>query len=109
MIRFRRIFYLAVTTFAFYSCTKNQVTGKRELTLFPESEMMAMSFTEYDKFLSEHPPLQEGDERVTLVRRCGTRIQKAVEQFYKEKKASSDLKGYSWTFNVVDENTINAW
>lgn len=91
------------------ACTKNAVTGKRSLTLLPESEMMAMSYTEYDKFLAEHPPLQDNDERVLMVRRVGTRIQKAVESFYAEKKASKDLEGYQWTFNVVDENTINAW
>ena len=92
-----------------FACSKNAVTGKRSMTLLPESEMMAMSFTEYDKFLAEHPPLPESDERVKMVRRCGIRIQKAVEQYYAEKKASSDLKGFQWTFNVVDENTINAW
>lgn len=93
----------------FLACHKNAVTGKRSMTLLPESEMMAMSFTEYDKFLAEHPPLPDSDERVKMVRRCGIKIQKAVEQFYAEKKSSKDLEGFQWTFNVVDENTINAW
>ncbi len=93
----------------FFSCHKNAVTGKRAFTLMPESEMMAMSFTEYDKFLAEHPKLGDNDDRVMLVRRCGIRIQKAVEQFYRDKKASDDLKGFAWEFNVVDENTVNAW
>jgi predicted Zn-dependent protease len=90
-------------------CSKNAVTGKRALTLLPESQMMSMSFSEYDKFLSENPPLPDNDERVLLVRRCGIRIQKAVEQFYADKKSSKDLDGFKWSFNVVDENTINAW
>ncbi len=92
-----------------YGCSKNAVTGKRALTLMPESELMTMSFSEYDKFLSEHPPLPDSDERVIMVKRSGTRIQKAVEQFYADKKATADLKGFSWAFNVVDENTVNAW
>ncbi|MBL7930970.1 MAG: M48 family peptidase, partial [Bacteroidia bacterium] len=61
------------------SCSKNAVTGKRAFTLLPESEMMAMSYTEYDKFLAEHPPLHDHDDRVIMVRRCGIKIQKAVE------------------------------
>jgi len=93
----------------FNACTKNAVTGKRSLTLLPESEMMAMSFTEYDKFLAEHPPLPATDDRVQMVQRCGTRIQKAVEKFYADKGLSRQLNGFNWTFNVVDENTINAW
>jgi predicted Zn-dependent protease len=93
----------------FTSCTKNAVTGKRSLTLLPESEMMAMSFTEYDKFLAEHPPLPASDDRVQMVQRCGVRIQKAVEKFYADKGMSKQLNGFNWAFNVVDENTINAW
>lgn len=92
-----------------YSCHKNAVTGRVGLNLVPEGEMMAMSYTEYDKFLAEHPPLPESDDRVKLVRNCGNRIQKAVEKFYADKGLSKDLQGYQWTFNVVDENTVNAW
>lgn len=106
----KRIF-IPVLAAALYlgSCSKNAVTGKRAFTLMPESEMMAMSYSEYDKFLAQHPPLPDNDDRVLMVRRAGTKIQKAVEKFYAEKNASKDLEGYQWTFNVVDENTINAW
>jgi predicted Zn-dependent protease len=90
-------------------CYKNAVTGKRSMTLMPESELIGMSATEYDKFLAEHPPLGDNDARVQLVRGCGIRIQKAVEKFMADKGASKDLDGFNWTFNVVDENTINAW
>lgn len=103
------ILSLAFISFLFTDCSKNAVTGKRAMTLIPESEMMAMSYTQYDQFLAEHPPLPENDERVIMVRRCGLKIQKAVEKFYADKGASNDLKGFSWAFNVVDENTVNAW
>jgi predicted Zn-dependent protease len=100
---------LLVLSVLFFSCHKNAVTGKRSLTLMPESEMMAMSFTEYSKFLSENPPLPANDDKVVMVRRVGLRIQKAVEQFYAEKKASDDLQGFAWEFNVVDNKEVNAW
>lgn len=100
---------ISVAFLTLLACHKNAVTGSKGLTLLPESEMMAMSFTEYDKFLAEHKPLPETDDRVKLVRSCGTRIQKAVEKFYADKKLSKELEGFQWTFNVVDENTVNAW
>jgi predicted Zn-dependent protease len=92
-----------------YACHKNAVTGKRAMTLIPESEMMTMSYTQYDQFLKEHPPLPLSDERVVMVRRCGTRIQNAVEKYHADKGASKDLQGFKWEFNVIDENTVNAW
>lgn len=98
-----------VFSFLFFSCSKNAVTGKRSMTLIPESEMIAMSLTEYDKFLNENPPLPDYDDRVLMVRRVGSKIQLAVEQFYKQKNATKDLAGFNWTFNVVDDNTVNAW
>ncbi len=105
----KKIIITIATTLFFVGCSKNAVTGKRALTIIPEGEMMNMSYSEYDKFLSTNPPLPDNDERVIMVRRCGIKIQKAVEQFYADKKASNDLKGFAWAFNVVDENTVNAW
>ncbi len=100
---------LLLTALIFSACQKNAVTGRRSVDLLPESEMMAMSFTEYDKFLAEHKPLPDDNKDVILVRKVGTRIQRAVEQYYKDKGFSKQLDGFKWTFNVVDENTINAW
>lgn len=93
----------------FFGCQTNAVTGKKSLSLVSESELIGMSLTEYDAFLKEHPPLPATDSRVVMVRSCGTRIQKAVEKFYADKNATKDLEGFQWTFNVVDDNTINAW
>ncbi len=93
----------------FFSCHKNAVTGKRNMTLLPESEMISMSFSEYNKFLSENPPMPDSDPRVQMVKSCGSRIQKAVQEFYVQKKATADLQGFSWAFNVVDSKEVNAW
>ncbi len=102
-------FSIIIAAAIVFACHHNKVTGKRSLNIVPEGEMMAMSFKQYDQFLAEHPPLPDSDERVVMVRRCGMRIQKAVEEYYASKGASNDLKGFSWSFNVVDENTVNAW
>jgi len=99
----------AVACVILLACSKNVVTGKSAFNIVPDSEMLPMSFSEYDKFLKEHPPLPDSDPRVQLVRGCGTRIQKAVEEYYASKNASKQLESFKWEFNVVDENTINAW
>jgi predicted Zn-dependent protease len=100
---------IAALSTLLWACHKNAITGRRALTLIPESEMMNMSFSQYDQFLTENKPLPETDERVKMVKRCGGRIQKAVETYYADKGLSKELDGFQWTFNVVDENTVNAW
>ena len=91
------------------SCVKNAITGKRSLELIPESEMISMSLTEYKTFLTQNPPLSANDEQVLLVKRTGTRIQKAVEKFYADNNLKKELEGFNWEFNVVNSNEINAW
>jgi len=92
-----------------FACQKNAITGRRSLNIIPESEMMAMSYTEYDKFLAEHKPLPDNNPNVILVKKVGVKIQGAVEKYYADKGLSSQLDGFKWSFNVVDENTVNAW
>jgi predicted Zn-dependent protease len=99
----------SLASLLFFSCTRNVVTGKRSTTLIAESELIVMSEAEYVKFLNEHPPMPDSEPRVTLVRTCGQKIQKAVETYYAQKNASNQLKDFNWEFNVVDENVVNAW
>lgn len=98
-----------VVASTFIACQKNAITGRRSLNLIPESEMMTMSFSEYDKFLQTNKPLPDNNANVVLVRKVGAKIQGAVEKYYADKGLSSQLNGFQWTFNVVDENTVNAW
>ena len=106
----KKIFFTIITLSIILSgCQTNAVTGKRSFALLPESELISMSLTEYGKFLSEYPPLPPSDDRVNMVRRCGQRIQTAVEKFYAQKGLSKDLQGFVWEFNVVDNKEVNAW
>ena len=91
------------------SCQKNAITGRRSISLIPETEMIAMGLTEYDKFLTQNKPLPASDKRTILVKQVGTKIQQAVEKYYADKGLSSQLDGFKWEFNVVDENIVNAW
>jgi predicted Zn-dependent protease len=78
------------------------------LTLIPESQINAMSFQSYDQFLSEHKVI-EGTDDARMVRRIGERTQSAVERYFAEKGISSDLEGYDWEFNLVEDDQVNAW
>lgn len=99
---------LAITAFV-YSCTKVPITGRRQLNLLPESEMMAMSLTAYQDFLKETPPLGSNDPNVQLVQRIGKRLSAAATKYLTENGAADRVEGFNWEFNVVDEPTVNAW
>lgn len=104
---------IAITVILFSSiliaCHKNAITGRRSANLMPETDLISMSLTEYGKFLSEHKPLPATDKRTILVKTVGTKIQHSVEKYYADHGLSSELQGFQWDFNVVDETPINAW
>jgi predicted Zn-dependent protease len=99
----------AVLCAIFIGCQKNVITGRRSMDLMPESEMIGMSLTEYDKFLIANKPLPGTDVRVLMVRNVGIKIQHAVEKYYADKGLSSQLDGFKWEFNVVNDPAVNAW
>jgi predicted Zn-dependent protease len=102
---------LLLLTLSVLSCTKVPVTGRRQVSLLPESELMQMSLTEYNKFLGTHPAVPEQDANTVLVKKVGQNIQAAVEKFMNaNKKYKNRIAGYKWQFNLVKEDkTVNAW
>ena len=91
-------------------CSKVPITNRHQVIAIAESHMIAMSVKNYSEFLAKNPPLPNTDNRVVMVKKVGTKIQMAVEQFMKDKKLSNRISGYKWEFNVVnDDKTVNAW
>lgn len=106
----KKILGLVVGLFLlFISCSKVPISGRRQLNLLPESEMIALSVQSYDSFLKEHKLVSDSDERTQMVKRIGAKISQAVEQYLKDDNKSKRVKNFSWEFNLVEENTVNAW
>lgn len=55
-------------------------------------------------------PLSSNQDQAQLVKRVGGKIQKAVEEYMASKGASSDLAGFQWEYNLIDDpKMVNAW
>jgi predicted Zn-dependent protease len=100
---------LSIALFGFIvSCTTVPITGRQQLSLISSSEMNAMSFQQYDEFLKENKVITNTKE-ANMVKTVGAKIQKAVETYFAEQGMSSHLDGYQWEFNLVEDETVNAW
>ncbi len=89
-------------------CATVPITGRKQLTLIPGSQMREMSFANYSTVISESK-VSANEEWTAMVKNSGERISKAVEQYMTEKGLAGELKDYKWEFNLIDENTVNAW
>lgn len=91
------------------ACSKVPITGRKQLNIVPDGQMMSMSFTQYKQFLAEHPPLPASDPNVQLVQRVGAKISQGVENYFRQQKHPEQIAGYKWEFNVVNDKQVNAW
>jgi predicted Zn-dependent protease len=99
-----------VTIGALLSCSRNAVTGRKQLSLIPESELQAQAITQYQSFLSQAKVVNtKGSRDAEMVKRVGTRIANAITQYYSAQGKPDILSGYEWEFNLVDDKQVNAW
>src|SRR6478736_382236 len=105
----KKIALLTIVLCIFYGCATVPVTGRKQLSLVSNEEIISMSAAEYQKVLAESK-LSDNQEQVQMIKRVGTRIEKAVEQYMASKGATSQLAGFAWEFNLIqDDKTVNAW
>ncbi len=91
-----------------YGCAKVPITGRRQLSLVPNSELLPMSFSQYQTVINENK-LSTNAEYNRIVKSAGAKISAAVEEYMRQNGMAEQLAGYAWEFNVLEENTVNAW
>ncbi len=99
---------LIALAFLSNGCSKVPVTGRCQLNLVKNSEIIPASFEQYEQVKKESK-LSNDQEQIALVRNVGTRIQKAVEKYMNDNGWGKELEGYAWEFNLIDEEMVNAW
>ena len=91
------------------SCATVPITGRRQLSLISNSELIPLSFENYKKVLTEGV-LSTNMENTEMVKRVGTRIQYAVEDFMEKNGYIKQLEGFEWDFNLIEnDSVVNAW
>lgn len=107
----KKIFYLFASAAIFISaCTTNAVTGRRQLSLIPESALQQEAVGQYQSFLQQNRIVSNVNNKdAEMVTRVGTRLANAITQYYRSKGLGKELEGYKWEFNLVDDKQVNAW
>jgi len=90
------------------SCSTVPLTGRQQFNMIPESQLVAMSMTNYSQFLSANK-ISTNRQKSEMLNRVGENIAIAVGEYLEQNGLSSRIQGYDWEFNLVDENVPNAW
>jgi predicted Zn-dependent protease len=93
---------------AVVSCSTVAMTGRQQLNLVPDSEMLSTSTQQYDQFMKENKVSTDA-AATERVKRVGGHIQAAVEEYARQNNRTKDLEGYAWEFNLIESKEVNAW
>ena len=105
----KRLVVLFVCAACFLAgCSSVPMTGRRQLNLVSDQEVLTASLQQYDAYISK-APLSTDKAKTDMVVRVGQKVSSAVEQYMKNNGMSAELQNYKWEFKLVKDNTPNAF
>ncbi|MCL2809442.1 MAG: M48 family metallopeptidase [Treponema sp.] len=102
------ICFLLFSVLIFSGCVTNPVTGKSTMALIPNSQLFAMSFSQYDDFKRENTVVT-GTAEAQMLTRVGNRLAQAAQRLLESEGQPNYLRDYRWEFTLIRDNAINAW
>lgn len=106
--RMLSIAMLLALVIGFSSCTTVAMTGRKQLRLVSDEEVMSLSnqsFTDYMKSAKA----SANKEKTAMVVRVGRNIANAVETYLRNNGRSGDIEQFSWEFHLVQDAEANAF
>ncbi len=104
----RRLSLLIGLVFLAAGCAEVGITGRRQLSLVPDSIINSLSVQQYNQFLAEQKVVT-GTSGSEMVQRVGNRIVTAVDEYARRNLERDPFEGYKWEFNLVEDNAVNAF
>lgn len=104
----KRISLLVLVALILASCSSVLITGRKQLLLVSDAEVLSMSATAYKQFI-DSVPASKDVANTAMVKTVGKNISSAVINFLKTNGLSADTANYKWEFNLVKDTTVNAF
>jgi predicted Zn-dependent protease len=102
------LFVILIMALLIQFCSLVPLTGRRQLSLVSDADMLSTSFVQYDQFLKENK-LSTNTAQTNMVKGVGKRIQNAVVTYFARNNLTQELNGFAWEFNLIESNEVNAW
>ena len=90
------------------SCQKVPITGRNQVHVIPESEMVSLALTQYQETLKQSKVIT-GTPEANMVNVVGQKISAAAVTLMKQLNQADRLQGYAWEYHLLENNVPNAW
>lgn len=101
-------FVIFVAAYLLVSCGVVPVTGRKQILLVSDQDVLASSLTQYDNYMKTASKSQSADG-MAMVSKVGRRIATATEDYLRKQGLSSEINNFQWEFNLVSDNQVNAF
>lgn len=111
MKKFKFVVMTLLTTLMLSSCGTTQqvpLTGRTHRISVSDEQVLSLSNQEYTKYMASAKKSTNA-ANTAMVRRVGQKLASAVETYLKENGFAADVKNYSWEFNLVQDQSANAF
>jgi predicted Zn-dependent protease len=100
--------FFALSLILLTACTSVLITGRKQLLLVSDKEVIASSATAYKQFI-DSVPTSADTVKSALVKKVGNNIATAVVSYLKSKGLESEAASFAWEFNLIKDTTANAF
>lgn len=109
LVGWMAILMLAAGATGLGGCETVPVTGRSQLALVPEEQLLGLAEEQYQTLL-RRSELSADEARVGMLRRVGEKIRAASEEILAERTRGEEIDRYQWEYNLIqDDKTVNAF
>ena len=83
-------------------------TGRQQSLMVSDGEVLSLSTQQYQEFMKT-AKLSTNAANTAMVKRVGQNLATAVTNYLNANGMSEDVQNFQWTFNLVQNNQVNAW
>ena len=104
----KKIIALASVSLLLVACSTVSMTGRKQLNLVSESEILSASLTEYQSYMKS-AKVSKDAAATAVVKGVAERIAAAAEAYLTATGQTADLQNYAWEFNLTEDPNLNAF
>lgn len=104
----KKVISLFMALMLLAGCSSVPLTGRRQVLLVSDSEVLSSSLTQYNEYIKT-AKVSSNKSQSAMVTRVGQRLAAATESYLKANGLESELKNFAWEFKLVKDKQVNAF
>ena len=106
-----KLFLMSLVAVVLVGCGTTKtvpLTGRQQSLMVSDGEVLSLSTQQYQEFMKT-AKVSTNATNTAMVKRVGQNLATAVTNYLNANGMAEDAKSFQWTFNLVQNNEVNAW